>query len=164
MAHAELGYVQYWEYSKRKDLLKELLPKMGQALFRAEALDPNGFEPLEAWVQLSLTFARYHTLEADAARRAGEALKTDTKLTADQRTRRRKELEDKEKGELSFASEYLNKAVVKLRKAVQLDPTDALRHYRLAEMLDRVGDRKECRHAAGAACGSTISQSLRARS
>ena len=29
VAQLGLGYVQFWEYSKRKDLLKELLPKMG---------------------------------------------------------------------------------------------------------------------------------------
>ena len=139
-----LGYVEHWEFSKREEVARFAVVALNQA----EERDPTGLEPLLAWVQLASTFARYHTLEADAARRARKAVAADPKLTANEWRRLQKEIEGKEKESRSNAAEYLFKAAEKLRKATQLDPTDASLRYRLAEMLDRAGDPSACRQQA----------------
>jgi tetratricopeptide (TPR) repeat protein len=154
-------YVEAWEFlhvfSERdpararrlRDQQLEVVQLARSALLRAAELDPNGLLPLQAEVELSLTLARYHNYEAESARRAKEAVKDDPKLkTAEERETRRKEIEAKEKQSRANADEYLRNAAGVLRKAVNLDPTEAPLHYQLAEMLNRVGDTEACREEA----------------
>ncbi len=148
-------YGQDWEFrhEKTKDRAQQLAlaQHARAALSIAQQLDPNSLEPLQAQVQLFLTFARYHKLEAQAARRAMDVVKANPKLKSDDRENQLKIIEDKEKGSLANEKEYLDNAVATLRKAVNLDPTDAPLHCQLAELLDRDGDPVACHKEASTA-------------
>ncbi len=122
----------------------------GGALKDAEKYNPNGLEPLQAGVELHLMFARYSSIQADVARRAREepivakgVTDADRERDVALQTKRRKDLADMEKESRERAEGHLQNAVLK-----KLDPTDAPLRFQLAELLDRVGDRDECRQEA----------------
>jgi hypothetical protein len=149
-----LCYADDWEF--RHD--RQLGLHAAGALNDAERRDPNGTEPLQAAVQMHLMFARYSTIQAELARRGREApivSKKDTEADRERdialQTKRRKTWADMEKESRERAEGHLRNAIVKLRQAVKLDPTDAPLRFQLAELLDRAGDHDECRNEAAKA-------------
>jgi O-antigen ligase len=139
-------YGEFWELMHVQDVGT----RAEEALLNAQSFDPNGLEPLQAEVQLLLTFSRYSRLQADAAHRTAEAVRADPKPSAEEKKKRLAEITKKEADSRARAAAFLQKALESLRKAVELDPTDAPLRYQLAELLNRVGDADGCREQAKA--------------